>query len=100
MPIYEIQDGVRRAKAALENGDTVIAAQVFGGGHRGTMMNVPIVDLRSPKREIDASSKPSDVIRWRNVRHGARQNPRVLPPIIVTVNPNSRGIDIKDVDVV
>lgn len=100
MPIYLIQSGVRRAKAMLEAGHLALEAEVFGGGFRGQIMTIPIAELRSPRREFDASSSQSQRDRWQSIKAGVRNNPMALPPIIVTVISKNQGIPVKDVDVV
>lgn len=51
--LYEIQDGVRRAKAAWLCGHKTIPAQIGGAG---PILQIPLKNLRSPHKDfIDAT---------------------------------------------
>jgi len=89
--LYEIQEGVRRAKAAWLCGRETIAAQV----RSGPVFLVPLRCLRSPhKDEIDVSGLGG--MRWDRVLRGTRFG-TLLPPIEVL--PGSRGKTIEEVRV-
>lgn len=89
--LYEIQDGVRRAKAAWLCGQETIEAQVNGG----PVFAVPLRNLRSPhKDEIDLAGVGG--FRWQRVLRGTRAG-AALPPIEVL--PGSRGKTLKEVRV-
>jgi len=73
--IYEIQEGVRRAKAAWLCGRETIEVQINGG----PIFSVSLRCLRSPhKDEIDVSGLGG--MRWERVLHGTRSG-AALPPI-------------------
>ena len=89
--LYEIQEGVRRAKAAWLCGHETIEAQVRGG----PPFSVRITTLRSPhKEEIDVSGVGG--FRWERVLRGTRAGD-VLPPIEIL--PGTRGKTIEEVRV-
>lgn len=98
-PLLEINDGVRRAKAADLTGLRSIRATVDAGG---PAREVPISDLRVPrgnraKHAIDITSEWAEE-RWLDtyVRTAKREVP---PPIDVRTAPNSDGVPIRDVRV-
>jgi len=75
--LYEIQEGVRRAKAAWLCGQETINAQI----NAGPVFSVPICNLRSQhKDEIDISDPGG--YRWERVLRGTRLG-AALPPIEV-----------------
>ena len=81
--LYEIQEGVRRAKAAWLCGRETIEAQINGG----PVFAVLLQNLRSPHKEaIDLSGVGG--FRWQRVLRGTREG-ITLPPIEVL--PGSRG---------
>ena len=89
--LYEIQDGVRRAKAAWLCGRETIEAQINGG----PIFPVPFRCLRSPhKDEIDVSGLGG--MRWERVLRGTRSG-ATLPPIEIL--PGARGKTIEEVRV-
>ena len=89
--LYEIREGVRRAKAAWLCGQETISAQINGG----SVFSVPIRNLRSPhKEEIDVSGVGG--FRWERVLRGTRAGD-VLPPIEIL--PGTRGKTIEEVRV-
>lgn len=89
--LYEIQEGVRRAKAAWLCGREAIEVQVNGG----PVFAVPLRALRSPhKDEIDLSGVGG--FRWQRVLRGTRDG-ATLPPIGVL--PGSRGKTTEEVRV-
>lgn len=89
--IYEIQEGVRRAKAAWLCGQNAIQAQVNGGA----TFSVPLKNLRSPhKDEIDVSGVSG--YRWQRVLRGTRAGD-MLPPIEIL--PGTYGKTIEEVRV-
>lgn len=90
-PLYEIQEGVRRAKAAWLCGREIIEAQVNGG----PVFFVLLRNLRSPhKEEIDVSGIGG--MRWERVLR-AMQAGLPLPPIEII--PGIRGKTIEEVRV-
>jgi hypothetical protein len=99
-PLYEINDGVRRAKAADLAGKDSVPATVDG---RGAVRHVPVVDLRVPKgnagkHRIDITSETAEE-RWLDtyVRTVNGERP---PPIDVRTAPDSDGVPIRAVPVV
>lgn len=89
--LYEIQEGVRRAKAAWLCGRETIEAQVSGG----PIFSVSLRSLRSPhKDEIDISGLGG--MRWDRVLRGTRSG-TALPPIEIL--PGARGKTIEEVRV-
>jgi hypothetical protein len=89
--LYEIEEGVRRSKAAWLYGHETIEAQVNGG----PVFAVPLRNLRSPhKEEINLSGVGG--FRWQRVLRGTRDG-TTLPPIEVL--PGSRGKTIEEVRV-
>jgi hypothetical protein len=89
--LYEIQDGVRRAKAAWLCGLETIEAQIDG---RGEVITIPLIWLRSPKAAIeDYGSRGADWgVIYRATQRGAR-----LPPIVIVAG--LQGTPIADVEV-
>jgi len=66
--LYEIQEGVRRAKAAWLCGQETIDAQINGD----RVFAVPVRNLRSPhKDEIDVAGLGG--MRWNRVLRGTRE---------------------------
>lgn len=51
--LYEIQDGVRRAKAAWLCGHKTIPAQIGGAG---PILQIPLKNLRSPHKDFIAAT--------------------------------------------
>jgi hypothetical protein len=99
-PLYEINDGVRRAKAADLAGRDSVPATVDG---HGPVRHVPVVDLRVPKgntgkHRIDITTETAEE-RWLDtyVRTASGETP---PPIDVRTAPNSDGVPIRSVPVV
>lgn len=89
--LYEIQEGVRRAKAAWLCGHETIEAQMNGG----PVFSVPLRCLRSPHKDaIDISGLGG--MRWDRVLRGTRSG-ATLPPIEVL--PGARGKTIEEVRV-
>lgn len=89
---FEILDGVRRAKAAAELGQTTIEAQVEIGGKVVQTGRVPIDALRSPfKSALDVSTPPL-MQRWLRVFQGTRSGDP-LPPIVI--QPGASGTPIQ-----
>ena len=78
LPVYYIENGVRRAKAALECGREAITVQVDGDG---IVFFVSLEQLRSPKKRISTSGVRG--LSWDKILR-ATQNNVVLPPIEVT----------------
>lgn len=89
--LYEIREGVRRAKAAWLCGQKTILAQVEESNE---VVSIPLRCLRSPKTIIeDYGSRGAD---WGLV-YRATQRGEVLPPIFVAAG--AEGIPIADVEV-
>ena len=96
-PVYEINDGVRRAKAADLAGKKTIPANV---GDTFAVTEVPLQHIRSGelKPVIDISS-PEAEDRWKGVLRGiVGGNP--IEPIHVIEKPDSTGVPIRDVPIV
>lgn len=89
--LYEIKEGVRRAKAAQICGKEQIKVQENIGG---PIFSVPIKNLRSPKDEIEFTRDGG--FRWHRVLR-ATQRSEALPPLLVW--PGARGIPIENVEV-
>ena len=77
LPIYYIQDGVRRAKAALECGREMITARI---GDDETVIFMYLKQLHSPKERIETSGIRG--LSWDKILR-ATQNNVPLPPIDV-----------------
>jgi hypothetical protein len=88
--LFEILDGVRRAKAAELAGMTTIKAEVLGMS--GQTIDVPIEALLSPKAAIDATG--AGLGRWLTTLQQTSAG-SVPPPILV--QPGARGTPIPDV---
>lgn len=89
--LYEIQEGVRRAKAAWRCGHERIAARIDGGGE---IIQVPIASLLSPKPSIE--DKGPRGASW-GVIYRMTQRGQELPPI--TIIPGDFGTPIAEVEV-
>ena len=88
---YEIQDGVRHAKAAFLCGYESIDAQIGAG----PVFSVPLRNLRSPHKDrIDTVG--INGLRWERVLRGTRAG-IILPPIEVL--PGSKGKTLEEVSV-
>jgi RHS repeat-associated protein len=88
--LYEIGDGVRRAKAAEMVGRQTIRAM----DNAGRIFEVPIKDLRSPLKEVIDMTNPNEVSRFNKILEGMKLGDD-LPPIYV--NPGSRGIPVSKI---
>ena len=98
--LYEINDGVRRAKAASLVGPPTVQATVDG---ELRPREVSMDDLRVPrgntgKHVIDISSEPAEE-RWLDT-YVRTINGEQAPPIDVRSAPGSDGIPVRDVPVV
>lgn len=92
--IFEIQDGVRRAKAADTLGKKSIDAEIVDEFDRVVdRKEVPVDSLRSPKDKIETRNL-EEIERYGEVQD-ATQKGASLPPIRVT--PGERGIPVRDV---
>ena len=90
-PLYEIVEGVRRAKAAWICGQETIRARLGG---IGGILQVPLRNLRSPKTTIaDEGPRGTD---WGGI-YRATQRGEELPPIVVVRG--TEGTPIADVEV-
>ena len=98
--VYEIIDGVRRAKASQLAGQTEIAAVTIPG--QTIPFQVSLDDLRARFNMIDASSSQAAKGRWDRAVAGTRVRPRPFHPILVTpisAKRASKLIKITDVHV-
>jgi hypothetical protein len=91
---FSILDGVRRAKAALMSGHTVIAAEVEVGGKTVASGSYPISSLLSPKQVIDTVSNPSYLPRWLKT---LRLTASGSPPPAIRITPGGQGTPINQV---
>jgi hypothetical protein len=95
---FEIQDGVRRAKATdiLTDGQGTVRANVRdSAGNLTETTDIPVGDLLSPHKSTnDVSSSPGAAKRFSSVVEGVREG--ATPPIEVT--PGSTGTPIRDVE--
>jgi hypothetical protein len=99
-PLYEINDGVRRAKAAAIIGRATVPATVDG---RPGVTDVPVESLRVPrgnvgKHVIDITREQAEE-RWLDT-YVRTVNPETPPPIDVRTAPGSDGVPVRDVPVV
>jgi len=99
-PLFEVNDGIRRAKAASIHGISEVPATSDGGL---TVRKLPVDSLRVPrtnvgKHVIDITEEPAEV-RWLDtyIRTMKGETP---PPVDVRTAPGSDGIRIRDVPVV
>ena|SRR5665213_2405029 len=89
---YEIQDGVRRAKAAWLCGYETIPAQI---GDDAQIVELPLLRLRSPYKDFIDTSGPRGA-DWGLTYRAARRG-EIPPPILV--EPGDRGATIEEVKV-
>ncbi len=89
--LYEIQEGVRRSKAAWLCGHETIAARIDG---LGAVIQAPIAALRSPKSRIEDNGPRG--ASW-GVIYRMTQRGQELPPVAIV--PGSCGVPIADVEV-
>ncbi len=87
--LYEIGDGVRRAKAT----QMLWRRSIQVVDNAGNTFSVPIKNLRSPMKSVIDVSTPRNLARWQNVKELVKA--RNAPPIYVT--PGSRGVSVKDI---
>jgi hypothetical protein len=90
--MYEIIDGVRRAKAAEIAGRTGIEAEVHMAGRIVRRETIPLDALRSPKEAISTAEAGLD--RWLDTLRKTLSGSKP-PPIQVT--PGTRGTPIPNV---
>lgn len=89
--LYEIEEGVRRAKAAQLCGQETVRGRIGGD----PVFDVPVKNLRSPhKSAIDLAGTGG--FRWRRILR-ATQAGENLPPI--QIMPGGRGPTIEEVSV-
>lgn len=94
--LYEITDGVRRAKAAWLAGDRTIRANFYDEDDQFLFAaDIELKDLRSPNRSSIACNSSKEELRWRKVEAAAMQKPSPLPPIDVVRG--SRGVPIEQI---
>ena len=94
---YEINDGIRRAKAALLTGRSMIRATIDGAP---TARGVPLDSLRVPranvgKHTIDITREAAEE-RWLDT-YVRTSNGEVPPPIDVRSAPRSDGVPLREV---
>ena len=99
-PLFEINDGVRRAKAASATGRTHLPATIDGGTD---VRELAVDALRVPrmnvgKHVIDITREPAEE-RWLDT-YVRTVNGEQPPPIDVRTAPGSAGVAISDVPVV
>jgi|ERR1043166_4897717 hypothetical protein len=95
--LYQIMDGVRRAKAAQLFGHSAIDAEVVDtSGQSLGAAELPIDALRSPKAQIRRITK-ADETRWKRAVAGAKKSALSYPPIVVQPC-TERGTRVEDVD--
>jgi hypothetical protein len=94
--LYQVMEGVRRAKAAHMHGHTLVRAEVIDpAGQSLGEAEIPIDALRSPKPLIRRTT-PADETRWRRAVAGAQK--KVLPyPAIIVQPAGEQGTKIADV---
>ncbi len=90
--LYEIQDGVRRAKAAWLCGYETVPAQI---GDDPQVLDLPLASLRSPYKDTINTIGPRGA-DW-GITYRAAQRGEKPPPILV--EPGSRGPSIEQVKV-
>ena len=94
---YEVDDGVRRAKATeLVHGEDATHPAIVRDAQGNILeeRDIPIRDLRSPHKDaIEYSTSPGSARRFDSVVEGVKEG--ATPPI--EVRPGSQGIPIKDV---
>jgi hypothetical protein len=96
-PVFEINDGVRRAKAAHLAGRKRIPANVGG---TFAVEEIPVEQLRSsPIKPVIDISSPREEARWKHVLQGIIGGSRIRPIHVMKVTA-SRGLPIRDVQVV
>ncbi len=96
--MFEILNGVRRAKAAELHGVTFVVAKVYDtDGRLVELRDVPLTDLRSPKAVLDLTASALEAIRFRRLQSLLFAG-IVLDPIEVT--PGATGTPIPDVMVI
>jgi RHS repeat-associated protein len=85
---FEILDGVRRAKAAEQLGQTTIRAHFEEGGK---IMNIDVSALRSPFKDVIEVNSVQRMTRWLDVLGPTRDGVRMDPILIQT---GSNGVPI------
>ena len=88
--VFEIVDGVRRAKAAELLGKKSISARLGGSMD---VIEIPLANLRSPNKSVIDAAGATNAKRFSSVLEGVRAGN--TPPI--SVNAGSRGPSIFDV---
>jgi hypothetical protein len=96
-PVYEINDGVRRSKAAMLAGKQRIPANV---GASSSVQQIPLDLIRSsPIKPVIDITSPREEARWRDILSGVIGG-KPIRPIHVRKMASSRGLPIRDVRVV
>lgn len=95
--IYEIIDGLRRAKAVQLAGRDKIRARLYDAtsGQFIREFEVSIDCLRSPHKQSIRKVSRADMLRWQRVEDGSRLNPLPFPPI--EIQDGGRGVKIQDI---
>ena len=93
--LFEIGDGVRRAKAAEMAGHTHINANIFDqSGQLVGNQNIPINQLLSPNKNMIEVRNLQEIERFGSV-HDATLKGTPLPPISVT--PGTQGVSVSEI---
>jgi len=95
--LFEIEEGVRRSKAADILGHQTIMARIIREGQADIIQDIPLSSLRSPKEFID-TSKYDDAIRFGETLEKTRISP-VGQGNAIKVHPGGRGTPIRDVNI-
>ncbi len=90
--LYEIQDGVRRAKAAWLCGHETIPAQI---GDDAQVFDLPLTNLRSPHKDVIDTNGPRGA-DWSKTYRAAQRGEKP-PPILVELG--NQGPNIEQVKV-
>src|SRR5215207_8379232 len=92
--VFEINDGVRRSKAAQLAGMKRIPANLASGS---TVLQIPLDQVRSsPLKPVIDITAPREEARWKGVLQGIVGGNRIRP-IHVRKMAASRGLPIRDV---
>jgi hypothetical protein len=94
--LFEIIDGVRRAKACQLAGLTDISAEVIVGG-TSRPIQVSLDVLRARFNMIDASSTTSAKSRWDRAVVGSQSHPLPFGPILISPISARRAIRLTQV---
>src|SRR5438105_2496469 len=97
--LFEILEGVRRAKLYFLTGRATVGVEVYtpDGATLIEVRDVPVADLLSPKPVIDLTANLGDKIRFLRLENAVARG-TVLPRLCVSRG--GRGTPIKDVLVI